>query len=163
MNRVEDIDRDRTGDRLGEEMYVTERGSEARTDRDNERSPATLVMEPSYRNVQHSPIVSRTQSPRSTTLSPNPSSPPPPPPLHTMDTSNVRFRPVPVLAQAGMTSTHGHPWLTWPARAKFNSDIRISNQFLMTRALHFAQPRCTTTLTVGYYQVSVAIPLGRRV
>jgi len=27
-------------------------------------------------------------------------------------------------------------------------DIRISNQFVITRALHFAQPRCTTTPTV---------------
>jgi len=27
-------------------------------------------------------------------------------------------------------------------------NIRISNQFLITCALHFAQPRCTTTPTV---------------
>jgi len=35
-------------------------------------------------------------------------------------------------------------------------DIRISNQFLITRALHFAQPQ-------AYYQASVTIKLGRRV
>jgi len=37
------------------------------------------------------------------------------------------------------------------------SDIRISNQFLITRALHFAQ------LRQAYYQASVIITLGRRV
>jgi len=36
------------------------------------------------------------------------------------------------------------------------SDIRIINQFLITRALHFAQPQ-------AYYQASVTITLGRRV
>jgi len=117
MDPVENIDRDRIGDRLGEEMYVTERGSEVDRDRDNERSPPTLEMEPLYRNVQHSPVVSRTQSPHSA----------PPPPLHTMDTSNVRFRPVPVMAQAEMTSTHGHPRLNWPARARLN----IPTTFMM--------------------------------
>jgi len=35
-------------------------------------------------------------------------------------------------------------------------DIRISNQFLITRALHFAQPQ-------AYYQASVTITLGRNV
>jgi len=35
-------------------------------------------------------------------------------------------------------------------------NIRISNQFLITRALQFAQPQ-------AYYQVSVTITLGRRV
>jgi len=35
-------------------------------------------------------------------------------------------------------------------------DIRIRNQFLITRALHFAQPQ-------AYYQASVTITLGRRV
>jgi len=35
-------------------------------------------------------------------------------------------------------------------------DIKISNQFLITRALHFAQPQ-------AYYQASVTIKLGRRV
>jgi len=37
------------------------------------------------------------------------------------------------------------------------SDIKISNQFLITRALHFAQ------LRQAYYQASVTITLGRRV
>jgi len=36
------------------------------------------------------------------------------------------------------------------------SDIRISNQFMITRALHIAQPQ-------AYYQASVTITLGRRV
>jgi len=35
-------------------------------------------------------------------------------------------------------------------------DIRISNQFMITQALHFAQPQ-------EYYQASVTITLGRRV
>jgi len=35
-------------------------------------------------------------------------------------------------------------------------DIRISNQLLNTRALHFTQPQ-------AYYQASVTITLGRRV
>jgi len=35
-------------------------------------------------------------------------------------------------------------------------DIRISNQFMITCALHFAQPQ-------AYYQASVTITLGRRV
>jgi len=36
-------------------------------------------------------------------------------------------------------------------------DIRISNQFWITRALHFAQ------LRQAYFQASVIITLGRRV
>jgi len=36
-------------------------------------------------------------------------------------------------------------------------DIRISNQILITRALHFAR------LRQAYYQASVTITLGRRV
>jgi len=36
-------------------------------------------------------------------------------------------------------------------------DIRISNQFLITRALHFAQ------LRQAYYQASVTITLGHRI
>jgi len=36
-------------------------------------------------------------------------------------------------------------------------DIRISNQFLITRALHFA------LLRQAYYQASVTITLGRKV
>jgi len=35
-------------------------------------------------------------------------------------------------------------------------NIRISNQFLITRALHFAQPQ-------ALYQASVTITLGHRV
>jgi len=43
-------------------------------------------------------------------------------------------------------------YITPPTR-----DIRISNQFLITRALHFAQ------LRQAYYQAIVTITLGRRV
>jgi len=39
---------------------------------------------------------------------------------------------------------------------KAGGDIRIGNQFLITRALHFAQPQ-------AYYQASATITLGRRV
>jgi len=47
----------------------------------------------------------------------------------------------------------GSTWLMDHAEAA--GDIRISNQFLITRALHFAQPQ-------AYYQASVSITLGRR-
>jgi len=61
MDRVEGIERDRAGDRLGERFDVTERVSEV--DRGNERSPPILDREPLYRNLLHSPVVSRTHSP----------------------------------------------------------------------------------------------------
>jgi len=44
------------------EIQVIERVSEDTT-RGNERSPPTLEMEPIYRNLIHSPVVSRTHSP----------------------------------------------------------------------------------------------------
>jgi len=121
---VEDIDRDRAGDRLGERDVNTQRVSEAKTetevsamllgcdlglsDRDEERSPPKLELAHEYRNPSHSPPLRRHH-------------PSPPPPLLAMDTSSVRFRPVPVVAQAEMTSTYGYPRLNWPEKAKINS------------------------------------------
>jgi len=117
MDRVEGIERDRMGDRLGERFDVTERVSEGDTDRGIERSPPTLEIEPIYRNLLHSPVVSRTHSPLQSYH--HTSSLPPLP--HAMDTSNVRFRPVPVTAQAEMTSTYGHPRLNWPVMGRMNT------------------------------------------
>jgi len=116
MDQLEGLEQDRTGDRFSERFEVSERVSVADTDRGNERSPPTLEIEPLYRNLLHSPVVSRLHS----SLQPyhlTSSSPPP----HTMDTSNARFRPVPVTAQTEMTSTYGgHPRQTWPVMAKQN-------------------------------------------
>jgi len=87
------------------------------SEEDDERSPPRLELTEQYRNYidsksTQSPTIRRTlPSPPSTSL----------PPLSTMDISSVRFRPVPVTTQAAMTSTHGHPRLTWPAVAKVNT------------------------------------------
>jgi len=117
MDRVEDIERDRIGDRLGERFEMVERVPEGDMDRGIERSPPTLELEPIYRNLLHSPVNSRIHSPlqpyHHTALSPTP-------PPHAMDTSNVRFRPVPVTAPAEMTSTYGHPRLNWPVMGRMN-------------------------------------------
>jgi len=136
MDRVEDIERDREGDRLGEWNVNTERVAEVQTDikmsammRDygvvnseweDERSPPKLELAHEYREYINSKT---TQSPtiRRTLPSPPSSSPPL---IHTMDISSVRIRPVPVKAQAVMTSTHGHPRLNWPAVAKVNTSIQ---------------------------------------
>jgi len=51
-------------------------------------------------------------------------------------------------------SIRGVLWLRYHSNNNLSTpagDIRISNQFLITRALHFAQPR------QPYYQVSVTI------
>jgi len=119
MDRIEDIDRDRARDRLGERDGKTQRVSEEETDkevgamlleydlglsdRDDECSPPKLKLASDYRHPSHSP----------------PSHPPPPP--LAMDISSVRFRPVPVVAQAEMTSTYGHPRLNLPEKAKVNN------------------------------------------
>jgi len=111
MDRVEDIERDRLDDRLGERDRKTERVPEAETDRevsamlqgydlglldrDDERSPPKLELEFAYLHPHHFPPSHHSSSP---------------PPL-VMDISSVRFRPVPALAQAKMTSTYGHPRL----------------------------------------------------
>jgi len=118
MDRVKDIDRDRVGDRLGERNVNTQRVLEAETekeasamlqeynlggfDRDDQRSPPKLERVSEYVHPDHSP-----------TLHPSLH----PPPL-IIDISSVCFRPVPVRAQAEMTSTYGHPRLNWPEMAK---------------------------------------------
>jgi len=86
---------------------------------DDERSPPKLELAEQYREYilnksNQSPTIRRTlPSPPSTS-----------PPSHsTMVISSVRFRPVPVSAQAGMTSTHGHPRLIWPLAAKVNNSF----------------------------------------
>jgi len=72
------------------------------SDREDERSPPKLELASEFRHTRHSP----------------PSHPSPP---HTMDISSVCFRPVPVMAQAEMTSTCGHPRLNFPELGKVNS------------------------------------------
>jgi len=91
MDRVEDIDRDRKGDRLGEKKVSTERVSEAETDKEmsammkdydvvnsegeDERSPPKPELAKQYREYMKS---KSTQSPtiRRTFPSPLSSSPP---------------------------------------------------------------------------------------
>jgi len=70
------------------------------SDREDERSPPKLELAFEFRHTHHSP----------------PSHLP-----HTMDITSVRFRPVPVVAQAVMTSTYGHPRLNLPEMGKVNT------------------------------------------
>jgi len=46
------------------------------------------------------------------------------PPFHTMDISSVCYRPAPVLTQAELTSTYGHPRLELPEVGKVNIGTR---------------------------------------
>jgi len=125
-------ERDRLDDRLGEREGKTQRVSDGETekelsamlegydmglsDRKDERSPPKLELAHEYKKYVNSKT---THSP---TLCRQLPSPPTTSPLHhTMDISSVRFQPVPVKAQAEMTSTYGHPRLNWPAMAKVNS------------------------------------------
>jgi len=128
MDRIEDIDRDQAGDRLGERDVNTQRFSEVDneievsamlksydlglSDRHDERSPPKLELASEYRHPSHSP--------------PFHNPPPSPRPPLVMDISSVRFRPVPVVAQAEMTSTYGHPRLNWPEMAKVNNRLRLA-------------------------------------
>jgi len=131
MDRVEGIDRDRTGDRLSERDIRTQSVSETETekevsamlkdyevcgsDRDDERSLPKLDLISEYIQPHHiPPSISQAQSTLSS-FSTSSSHPP-----IAMDTSNVRFRPVSVMAQAEMTSTYGHPRLNWPETARVN-------------------------------------------
>jgi len=128
MDQAEVIERDRRGDRLSERFEVIERVLEADTDRRNERSPPSLEMEPLYRNLIHSPVVSPTHS--LPTISHHTLSPP----LFLIqwNTSNVRFRPVPVTAQAEMTSTYGgHPRQTWSVMGRQNN-VKLSKRSNIT-------------------------------
>jgi len=104
-------------DRLGERDGKTERISDGETekevstmlkgydvglsDREDERSPPRLEIASEFRHTLLSPTFH-------------------PLPPHAMDISSVRFRPVPVMAQAEMTSTYGHPRLNLPEMAKVN-------------------------------------------
>jgi len=109
MDRVEDIERDRAGDRLSDRDVNTQRVSEVETDKEmsammrdydvvhseeDERSPPKLELAHQYRKYVNS---KSTQSPtiRRTFRSPPSSSPPL---LNTMDISSVRIWPVPVKA-----------------------------------------------------------------
>jgi len=139
MDRVEDIHRDREGDRLGERDVNTQRVSEAveevsamlvgydvfGSDRDEERSPPKLELVSEYRHPHHSPPASYPiHAPTPAYVHHvHPHHPPPPP--HTMDISSVRFQPVSVMTQAEMRSTHGHPRLNWPEKAKVNRPIDV--------------------------------------
>jgi len=126
MDQSEENLRDRLGVRLGERDRLddwlddrdgkTKRVSDGETkkevsamlesydmglsDKEDERSPPKLELASEFRLSHHSP-----------------SSHPP----HTMDISSVRFRPAPVMAQAVMTSTYGHPRLELPEMGKVNS------------------------------------------
>jgi len=132
MDRVEDIERDRAGDRLGGRDVNTERVSEVETENQmsamlqdydvvpsehgSERSPPILELAEHYREYilnksTQFPTIRRTlPSPPISSFSPH----------SAMDISSVRFRPVPVMAQAAMTSTQGHPRLTWSTELKYN-------------------------------------------
>jgi len=52
-------------------------------------------------------------------------------PLHTMDISSVRYRPAPVMTQAVLTSTYGHPRLEMPVEGRLNIYIYIYNIFIL--------------------------------
>jgi len=134
MDRVEDIDRDRADDRLSERNVNTQKVSEAETekevsalmqeydlglsDREYERSPPKLELASEYRH---------------------PLQPPPP----TMDISSVRFQPVPMKAQAEMTSTYGHPRLNWPEMVQVNTYV-IYREVIKTAASF-------SNIAVAYY------------
>jgi len=94
------------------------RGYDVVHSEEDERSPPKLELAEQNREYINS---KSTQSPtiRRTLPSPPSSSHPP---LITRDFSSVRIRPVPVRAQAVMTSTYGHTRLNWPAVAKVNRD-----------------------------------------
>jgi len=114
-------------DRLGERDGKAERVSDGETekevsarfegydvglsDRDDECSPPKLEIASGYRPSLPSP-----QPLSHITLPP-----------HAMDISSVRFRPLPVTAQAIMTSTHGHPMLNFPEWGKVNSSTLNQN------------------------------------
>jgi len=153
MDREEDIDRDREGDRLGDRNVDLQRVSETETDREmsalareydivnsdgevRERSPPTLELVSHYkeyiRRKSLSPPIHRTLP-----------TPPSSPPLYSpsaMDIPSVRFQPGPVKAQAVITSTHGHPSLIWPVRPKVNT-CRLHGQLYATEATLLAQLR----------------------
>jgi len=124
MDREKENKRDRLDVRLGDRKGRTQRVSDGETekevsamlegydfgvsDRDEERSPPKLEIASGYKRSLPSP-----QPLSHLTLPP-----------HAMDISSVRFRPVPVMAQAEMTSTHGHPRPNLPDWGKVNKSSR---------------------------------------
>jgi len=122
-------ERDRLDERLSVRDVNTQRVSEAETekevsamlqgydlglsDRDDERSPAKLELVSEFRHTHRSPPAHHSP--------PHHPHPHPPPPPLAMDISSVRFRPVPVMAQAVMTSIHGHPKPNLPEMGKINN------------------------------------------
>jgi len=123
MDQIEGIDKDRAGDRFGERDGETRRVSDGETDkevsamlqgydlglsdRDDERSPPKLELISEYKTPYHPP----------------PSHNHPLSLAHTMDISIVRFQPVPLMTQAEMTSTYGHPRRNLPELGKVNNVI----------------------------------------
>jgi len=137
MDREEDFDRDREGDWLGDRDVITQRVSEAEnwremrvlvkeyeivnSDGEYERSPPKLeLMAEHYREY----IKQASLSPPVCRSLPTPPLTPPLP-ISAMDISSVCFQPVPVKAQAVITSTHGHPRMIWPVRPKVNINIAM--------------------------------------
>jgi len=137
MDREEDIDRDRDGERLGDRDVNTQRVSETETQREMsalvkeydiinsdgeyERSPPKLELVAEH-NKEYLKQASSSLLIRRTLPTPPLT---PPLPISTMDISSVCFRPVPVKAQAVITCTHGHPRLIWPVAPKVNSNMLI--------------------------------------
>jgi len=76
------------------------------SDREYERSPLKLEIASGYRSNLFSPTFH------------------PPFPTPANDISSVHFPPVPVMAQAEMTSTYDHPWLNLPEMGKVNIGTR---------------------------------------
>jgi len=110
----------RLGERYGKTQRVSDEETEKKvsallegydmgfSNRDDERSPPKLEIATGYRPTILSPIFH------------------PPLPPHTMDISSVRFRPVPVMAHAEMTSTYGHPRLNLPEWGKVNNTLMLT-------------------------------------
>jgi len=114
MDKSEENLDDRLGGRLGDRDGKTQRDSEGETekevsamckgynvgltDKEYDISPPKLELASEFRRHRLSP----------------------PHPPHTMDISSVRYRPVPVMAQAVLTSTYGHPRLELAEMGKVN-------------------------------------------
>jgi len=142
MDLVEGMERDREGSRLSGREVQGDRVSEVETEtemsammkgydvihsgEEDERSPPRLELVDQYRSYVQNRT---TQSPpiRRTLPSPPSISPTPLSNLPAMDISSVRIRPVQAMAQAVMTSTHGHPRPNWPTVAKLNNKLFGNN------------------------------------
>jgi len=99
-------------DRLGERDGKTQRVLDGETEKEGSAMLEGYDMGLSDREYERSrPKLEIASGYRSNLFSPTFHVPLPPP---AMDISSVRFRPVPMMAQAEMTSTHGRPWLNLP-------------------------------------------------